>query len=121
MRRLVAASFGTLALLAPVSVRAQQAATGAQTGKAYGARVGARNERPEAPGVSLDVRTVKRLPTRIGSRVTTRVERYADPNRGLWAYSVVPDDGVRRSAAITAPPSRPERPPIDDQGDRADK
>ena len=97
----------------PGSAQAQQA-TGDRATTAYGARTGVRNERPDSPGVSEDIRLSPRLATRIDSRITMRIERYADPRRALWAYASAPDDGSRRPATVTIAPRRtaPSEPAI---------
>lgn len=92
----IAFILGLGAISMSASLAAQQAAD-RQIARNQGARVGVRNENADVPGSSQDLRVTKRLPTRINSRIATRLERYSDPDRALWAYETVPDDGSRRS------------------------
>lgn len=75
-----------LVLFSAAPATAQQATTAPQITTAYGARVGVRNGRADVPGFSQDLRAVKRLETRVESRIDTRITRYTDPTRALSSY-----------------------------------
>jgi hypothetical protein len=109
MRRFAAFALSAVLCQPFETAWAQQATAADQITQAYGARIGVRNERPGSPGLSQDMRAARRLPTRINSRLATRIERYADPDRILWAYAAAPDDGSRQSTTEGVAPTQPPR------------
>jgi hypothetical protein len=64
--------------------------------EAYGSRIGDRGQDPNNAGVNGDLRTSKRLDTRIKSRIGNRIERFvAPPTDNRSAYTPNADDTVR--------------------------